>query len=330
MHDNPTIIHFNDTYKLIGENTLVEVPGANNFFIFDSLLIFTTPALDTFYHSYSTNNLCKIRSFIAKGEGPNELKSILKPLYLENEDDNIMINFYTPARQGILRYNFTGSNLNKKGHFQDTLSLENATEIYRAYKIDESLVFIDRLDFLGFNQIYEIYDYKHNQSVHLDTAIISRLQDQKDVFLMATSTLLNFHQKKYISAMRFADQVNIYDLENPEKSHAVSVKNNATSLIDASNMIMPLKKEFYIDIREAKGLIFALYANQSRKEWATGNTPAEIHVINWQGKAICKLIVDQKLLNIDIDSGKQILYGLSERQELIRYDLSQLPHLSIY
>jgi hypothetical protein len=145
--------------------------------------------------------------------------------------------------------------------------------------------------------------------------------------MIATCTIFNKELKKYASSMIFQDQINIYDLNNPEKSFAISLNKNISSIVDNSQTIMPFKKEYYVDIRESRSKIFALYANQTRKDWATGDKPAEIHVIDWDGNPICKLLTKEKLLHFDIDKENNQLYGLTEKQEVIKYDLNQIPEL---
>lgn len=127
--------------------------------------------------------------------------------------------------------------------------------------------------------------------------------------------------------MMFMDQLNIYDILNPQKSFAVTVNKKPVSMSEASRMIMPLKKEYYVDLREANGLLFGLYANQTRKEWATGNRPAVIQVISWQGDPVCKLSTTEKLIHIAVDPIKNILYGLTEKEEIYAYNLKEITEL---
>lgn len=127
--------------------------------------------------------------------------------------------------------------------------------------------------------------------------------------------------------MIFQDQLNIYDIRNPLKSISVTLNNSSNSLLENSQTIMPLKKEFFVDVRNSQEKIFALYVNQNRKEWATGDKPAQILVFDWSGNPICKLETKEKIIRIDIDSKKNQLYGLSEKQEIILYDLNNIVEL---
>lgn len=328
MGKNPILVEFEDTHQLEGEPIHLEVLGATNIYLLDTLMLFTTPQLETLYHAVSTRDLRWQKSFIGKGEGPNELSGPLQPLSFENAGQNHLISFYDKSRQGLFHYNLQSLLQRGEDRFQDTIPVEGLTEIYTAYKINEEEIFVDNLDFINLNQQYSIYRWKEKQILRTDTAIVSGLTNHGDVFLMATITAFNKRALRYAGAMMFMDQLNIYDIANPEKSIALSVRKNPTSLNEASRALMPLKKEYYVDLREANGRLFGLYANQSRKEWATGDKPAEIHVINWDGKPICKLATREKLLHFDIDPATNVLYGLTEKQEMIKYDLNEIPELA--
>jgi hypothetical protein len=90
---------------------------------------------------------------------------------------------------------------------------------------------------------------------------------------------------------------------------------------------MPFKKEYYVDLRDSGEFFFGLYANQTRQEWATGDRPGEIHVINWNGQPICKLLTKEKLVHFDIDPIHNVLYAITESDEVYKYDLGKIPEL---
>ncbi|PZX48871.1 TolB-like 6-bladed beta-propeller domain-containing protein [Algoriphagus chordae] len=328
MGKPPTYIQFNKSVELVGELLPIEVIAAKNIFIIDTLMIFPTPALDTLYHAISTRDHKWDRSFIAKGEGPNQFDNALSPLSAKKMEGDLLISFYHKARQGIFHYNLTRSFHQGNDFFQDTIPLGILTDIYRAYQINDYEVFVDNMDFININQQYSIYDRKSKQLIRNDNAMISSLKSHGDTYLLATNTIFSNPQLKYAGAMVFADQLNIFDLANPEKSFAISASKKPTSLMDVSRTLMPFKKEYYLDLRESNNLLFGLYANFGRKEWVNGDIPAVIHVIDWDGNPICKLSTKEKLVNFDIDPENNILYGLTEKQEVYKYDLKPIPELA--
>ncbi|MCC5937639.1 MAG: hypothetical protein JJU34_10175 [Lunatimonas sp.] len=326
MGENPTYVKFKKSYELTGEITSIENLGTE-IFILDTFLIFSNPGLDTLYHAYSSIDLNWLGSFIKKGEGPNELESPLRPLSGERKGNDFFISFYNRARLGIFHFNLTKSLIQGADIFQDTISLGNYTDVYRAYQLNQDEIFVDNLDFINLNQQYSIYRLVDQKITKVNNAVCSGLQDQSDIFLMAACTIFNPKQQKYAGGMMFLDQINIYDIYNPENSKAITVNSKITSLIEASRMIMPFKKEYYVDLRDSGEFLFGLYANQTRQEWATGDRPGEIHVINWDGQPICKLSTKEKLVNFDIDRIHNLLYAITENDEIYKYDLGKIPEL---
>lgn len=186
MSDIPTLIEFQKSYDLTGELVPIDYFGAENIYILDTLMIVATPKRDTLYHFISTNSHRWTGSFIKKGEGPNEFNNILKPLTGENTANGFLISFYHPARQGIFHFNLTQTLLRGNEVFQDTVPLRGLTEIYRAYQINEEEVFVDYMDFKNINQHYSIFNWKNQQLLRYDKALISGLTDHGDTYLMAT------------------------------------------------------------------------------------------------------------------------------------------------
>ncbi|WP_375585186.1 hypothetical protein [Cyclobacterium xiamenense] len=327
MGERPVTIKFEKSYSLDGTLASLETLGAQNIHILDSLMVITTPQRDTLYNIRSLHNLGLEKNFIRKGEGPNEFENLLRPLSAEKKGNDVLISFYHKARQGIFYFNLTQSWYGEIDIFMDTVKLKKLNEIYRAYKIDDERVFIDNMDFLNLNQLYSVYQLNDQQITRLDTALKSGLNDQQDSYLMASVTVFNKLKRKYAGGMMFMDQLNIYDIENPDNSISITTNKNVESLSTAAKASMPLKNEYYVDLRDGNGFLFGLYANLSRKEWAIGNSPAEVHVIDWDGNPTCKLIIKEKLLHICIDSANNLLFGLTEKDEIYTYDLDRVPEL---
>ncbi|REG78469.1 TolB-like 6-bladed beta-propeller domain-containing protein [Algoriphagus antarcticus] len=323
----PNNIIFEKTYELKGEELEIDAFVSNNLIIFDTLIILVTPQSETLYHAISTNDYNWDKKFIRKGEGPNEFQNVLKPLSYEKKDNDLLLTFYDKAREGLFHYNLTQSFNQGIDIFQDTISLGETTEIYRAYKITDNKVFIDNLDFINLNQIYSVYEDK--KIISTDTALVSGLINQSDSYIMTTITSFNKNKLKYAGAMMFMDQINIYDINNPNNSLAITANNNnRPSINEVSQTLMPYKNEFYVDLRQTDSYIFGLYANQSRKEWATGDNPGVIHILDWEGNPICKLKTKEKLIHFDIDSNSNTLYGMTEKEEIIKYNLDEISELA--
>ncbi|MDR2027312.1 MAG: hypothetical protein LBQ01_07130, partial [Prevotellaceae bacterium] len=65
-------------------------------------------------------------------------------------------------------------------------------------------------------------------------------------------------------------------------------------------------------------LISALYRNNEK------NT-VELHIIDWDGNPVCKLILDRKLKSATVDFDAGFMYGVSEMEDRVyRYDIRDI------
>lgn len=76
----PNEIKFTSTYNIEGEKFLDEQIGVDNLHIFDTIMFLSTPSKDSLFQIHSINSRKKITNLVKKGEGPNELNQVLKPL----------------------------------------------------------------------------------------------------------------------------------------------------------------------------------------------------------------------------------------------------------
>jgi hypothetical protein len=151
-----------------------------------------------------------------------------------------------------------------------------------------------------------------------------RLSTIDNSFLLAANTTYNPSLNKYATGMNFVDQINIFDIRDPDASFSVTTSKNRYATSEIENMPMPDKMEYYYDLRSTDALVFGLYANQNRKDWAMENNPASIHVFDWQGNAVAELFTKEKITHFDIDHINNRLYGVNMEEELFVYDLPDL------
>jgi len=155
-------------------------------------------------------------------------------------------------------------------------------------------------------------------------ALISGITEVANSYLLATSTSFSLANRKYVSAMGFIDQLNIYDLARPEESKALTVHKKRIGMEQVERTPMPEKMEYYVDLQSDSERIYALYANQNRKDWAVNETPAVIQVFDWNGNPLCELKTKEKIVHFDVDENRRKLYGLTIEEDLYVYDLGEM------
>jgi hypothetical protein len=67
MKELPIKLDFEDPILLVGEKIINETPGADNIHSFDSILILSTPGLNSLYQIYSLDSFQKIQDIVKKG-----------------------------------------------------------------------------------------------------------------------------------------------------------------------------------------------------------------------------------------------------------------------
>ena len=77
--------------------------------------------------------------------------------------------------------------------------------------------------------------------------------------------------------------------------------------------------DYYISIPRCNdSLIFALYCNKEE------NGKKEFHVINWEGKALFKLFINEDLRDFNIDWQNGKLYGITNNDIVYVYDVNNI------
>lgn len=119
-------------------------------------------------------------------------------------------------------------------------------------------------------------------------------------------------KKRIVLAMRFLNQVNFLSLED-NKRKSVSLYEDAFVCKDKSK-----GREFYCDVTADNSYIYALYMNQSRDDAYEKAKPMEIHVFNWAGNFIKKMIVNEYIVHISV-STNGTLYGCDLDDNIYKY-----------
>lgn len=314
-------IAFNNTVELHGELINIEVLGASNLHIIDTFLLFQTPKLDQYYAIYTLNKFTNCGHFINKGQGPNDFSTCLTPIHKIEEDVSVL--FYDYNSNDIISMNL--SETVKRQH--ETLSktpikIKDINNIYQIYPINKIDYFVNFLDIDNLNQHYAIWNDENKKLLKNDIVLNSQNISIDNSYLLATYCRYNEKKKIYVSAMNFVDQINFHSIESNEKSFCISISDHITDIKDIEKIEMPEKIEYYTDLRSSDSYLFALYANQSRKDWAVNQRPAKIQVFDWEGNPILEIKTKEKIIRFDIDANNNKVYGITEAEELYCYDLA--------
>lgn len=121
---------------------------------------------------------------------------------------------------------------------------------------------------------------------------------------------------KMVWAMQSINQVNILDLKS-EKKISVSPYVAPTEFNPNNERWI-----YYCDAQVDSKYIYALYMNQSIDDSYNVEKGMELHVINWDGKFICKIDIKEYIVGIAIDEINNYFYGRDINDNIFKYDLN--------
>lgn len=324
--ENQYIKTFNDTITLNGKKIDIENMGANTIDVVDSFLVFSCSQLDTFYNVYSKYTYQHCGNFVPKGRGDNELPMISFPLFCKNGNNHSLVYLDDMSTGTIKALDLTQSCAEQKTIFSlPSINIKKIPGFRFLYPIQDSIYFLHGLNHSNRKDYYALYNEQQKQYTILDTIFRYSLQDIGDMFLYNTSNVFNPLQQKYATAMQFFNQINIYSLAKPQQHFSIIVGERPTRLKDVEETLMPEKFEFYEDMTGTNALLFAVYANRTRKDWAIlEDVPSEIHVFDWDGNPRYLLKIKEKLAHIALDEERKILYGMTLSEAVYQYDISKI------
>lgn len=303
---NILIKEFPQEINLSGEKLDITSIGVNNIFVVDTFLIcYKAMGLDEFFDIYSTNTYQSLGKFLSPGRGPNEF---LNATYMGQHFKDSSNTYMWIKDEALMK-----------------LTLFNLTESVKQQKtLNDSSLFYHYFSFSNRNEYYSIYNRKTNTFIQQDSIYRHSINNIGNIFLWTTHSCYNLREQKYATAMEFLNQINLYSLSQ-KKAISLVYNGNISDLKKVEECPMPEKYTYYVDFTSTTKLLFGLYANQTRKDWALkDNITTEIHVIDWEGIPKFKLNIQEKLSKIAINEKEKIMYGLTLEEEVYKYNLEEI------
>lgn len=323
--DTKYITSFPKTDSLKGDTIIINSFGANTIHIVDSFMVFVGSRLDTFYKVCSKNNYEFLGSYVPKGRGDSELSDITFPIFCKTESDGAKIYLQDRGSSTIKIFNITQSVKSQRTIFdEERINIKSFPGFKALYPINDTLFFTHYFDYKEDKECYSLLNSNTNIPLYIDTIYTEKLSSRGNIFLWNTFNCLNPNKQKYATAMQFFNQINIYEIDK-RKALTIIPQGESSHLEEVETTLMPEKMEYYEDLISTENQIWALYANQNRKDWATKeNISTEIHILDWDGNPQHKLILPQKINKIALDEEQKILYGMTSSEQVFKYNLDHI------
>lgn len=319
------IASFPRTDSLMGDSITIDNFGANTIHVIDSFMVFAGGQLDTFYRVCSKYDYHHLGNYIPKGRGASELPDISFPIFCQYDADEAKIFLQDRGNSLIKTFNITQSVKAQKTIFDnEDINIKFLPGLKAIFPIDDSLFFVHYFNYKNEKECYTLMNMNSHVAIYEDTIYTDKLSRTGNIFLWNTFSRMKPDKTQYATAMQFFNQINIYNV-GAQKALAIVPYEKITTLKDAEETIMPEKMEYYSDLIGTDSQIWALYANQNRKDWATKEgLSTEIHVLDWEGNPLMKLIIPQKIAKIALDEEQKLLYGMTLSEQVFRYNVGEI------
>ena len=330
---------FKKEYKLIGEEVKLEGIYTGYMSVYDSLILFCSSQYPDYkIYTYSLNNGKQLKSLFKVGRGPNEFRNLTHTEQYVRNNNSIKLWFYDEQKSHML-VDITRS---IKLH-TDSLVIDSIIPIDIKKATTSYLSFIFTLDNHMFvtktpceRAYYKDVKYSLGEYILYRNSLDTPLQS----FTLFTKPLINRIQKmnpnifyesydrikpdksKIAMAMWHMAQINILDLKTGKlKGFRIKGTPDFNYLEGDPEHFRTYYQRLSVDNQ----YIYALYEDRlSYSNQEAKRTNTIIHVYDWDGNPVCKLVLAEVLGQMSLDPVTGYLYGKTYLEEVFRYNLKSI------
>lgn len=298
---------FDNTYELVGEKVdIIQSIGFYGCEIKYPYLILSLYNQNHFLSVYNIKNGRYLGDYFKKGDAPHEY---LDFNILNQELDSIIL-IDDPQRKKLNSYTLSFKN--------DSLEFKKKNIInYDKVYGDVYTLFINS-DSSVWTKIYDIDNkslyYTNSTTKNIINPFCHEFEIDDLNRIMTLADGINEHGTKIASLTGVLDQVEIIDLLNSKNNISAVISENTLTWNDfRKKNIDEIKEYFLSQPRCNEKYIIALHNNNDYEK--------ELLLIDWEGNGIAKLKLKEDLIDFDIDWEQNIIYGITEDEEVYKYNI---------
>ncbi len=276
------------------------------------------------FHLFDANELNLIGSFIRRGRGPNEEQEFFNP-YMRKVSDNSIV-YQTPTN--IKTVSFTSG--------KDSLYISKAFEFFdniinfqRVFLING--VFYGYSGELGLSTEFHFFDSKKKEIVEFGTGLGPYMEDGVSLEFENKGITVKPDETFFAASYLYFPIIRIFNSSTGLVSSETRYENN----FDFSNSIKGKCTSngqenhpifFYQLIHSTQNYIYALYnGNAPSVSEKTLDRSNIIHVFDWNGNPVKKLILDHEIFDFDVSDDDSFIVAVSMNHpdRLFRFNLNQ-------
>lgn len=333
-------IQYFDVSSMITKNVEskpVQLNGANTGMIavYDSLLICWSPEYpDHFFNVFNVDTGEKIGSFCSKGTGDQEAVSVNCIFQFFKKGDDIMTLLYASNEGKLFFWNISQSIENGKTIYDTIVPYNNNRIFFQFYQSEDVLFAYKPAEEVNGSEattpFYEQRTIYTNELIR-DYSIykIKSVQNSNAAspldFFFYTWDTMKPDGSKIVQAMRHLPQINILDTHTGDIVGYRMKDGPDFSLVKTDMKSMNI---YYNCVHADDNYIYATYwgkepwTDRMGVELPLFNT---IHVFDWNGKLLYKLVTDQSFFRVWSDPIRKRLYTINMNTDEVYYiDLKDL------
>ena len=272
-------------------------------------LVVTMYKLPYFANIYSREGKRYEKNYFIMGEGPDEFLSFI--VLNQKQDSTLYVQDY--KRKMVYGIDLakvvdgTGSAIKQQVDYNAF-----ATPLQVFYCNDTSLMVkdVDAIDGILYYKYNPQTGYKKRINMYSTPVLMGDMD-----YMMSIADCLKPDAKKIASLTGTLNQIDVLNLEDSTSNFSFTTAKDLVTL-EKVRLDKKESQNYYLYLpRCSDNVIFALYQRDDRKEF---------HVIDWHGKALFRLGVNENLNDFSIDWIDYKLYGMNEDGEVYFYDLKSL------
>jgi hypothetical protein len=316
------IIAFEREYSVSGEFVDVDSIGVRRITVSGQYLILRMGQLPYFFKIYDLKDLSFIGDFGYKGQGPDDFRRVTAIRnkgypYIEVEDWGLKqvrildLEKLAETNRVVASKVLSYSEIAKTGTVFRTFYVNDTCMLVKVmltpWEDDTKFSYVQYNPLSGKSiKTFKLYNYPVTQNMSNE--------------ILTLADCMKPDGSKIACHTGILDQIDILDINNPDNNVSITLNNYSLDYPHEKPLEDSLTglKMFYMSFPICTNdLIFVLYNNhQSRK--------FEIHVIDWNGKPVCKLVLDRILDSIEFDEEQGVIYGLEmETTQTYKYNIKQ-------
>lgn len=310
------ISHFPKTITPSAEKIDIEIIGINNLYIVDTILLgFKVKGEDGFFTCYSLPNFKFLGNYISAGRGADEFLTLTYNKQFAIDSSNAKIWISSHLTREVSEINLTSSIKEQKVVFEKRFFLDSITDSYWFNINDSIFATYPSTD----NLYYTVYNLKQQQLITQKNIFTKDIKFDASIYDIIGT--ISPDKTKMALAMFNMNHIIIHST-NGDEIIPLTIYHTSNTPHEISQQDFMDRKIFYSDIRTVDKFIFALYINHSTKEIREANKSVEIHVFDWNGEPIYKIIIPNYIRFFDIDQNNGYIYGLNPYdEEIYKYDI---------